>query len=219
MSVTLYDYAASANCLKVRLLIGLLGLPHERVDVDIFAGDTLTDAYAVLNPLRETPVLVTADGEAVAQSNAILWLLAEGTPYLPDDAVGRARVLQWMFLEQERVMPGIGGPRFRLVTGRATADDPGIAARLELGRETLALLDAHLATRGWLVGDAPTIADLSVYAYAHLAEEAGIALEPYPAFRAWVDRVEALPGFANDLAPYPPNARPGASRSIYDPAA
>jgi glutathione S-transferase len=217
--LVLHDYPASANCLKARLLLALLGRPYERVEVDIFDGGTLTDAYGALNPLRETPVLVTDDGGVIAQSNAVIWFLAEGTPYLPAGALERAQVLQWQFFEQERVMPGIGGPRFRLITGRAAADDPGIAARLELGREALALLDEHLAARDWLVGDAPSIADLSVYAYAHLAEEAGIPLAPYPAFRAWVARIEALPGFENDLAPYPPNARPGAGRSIYDPAA
>jgi glutathione S-transferase len=216
--VTLHDYPASANCLKARILLALLGRPYERVDVDIFDGGTLTDAFGALNPLRETPVLVTDDGGVVTQSNAIIWFLAEGTPYLPASALERAQVVQWQFFEQERVMPGIGGPRFRLITGRATAEDDAIVARLAVGREALGLLEAHLETRDWLVGTAPSIADLSVYAYAHLAEDAGISLDPYPAFRAWVARIEALPGFANDLAPYPPNARPGAGRSIYDPA-
>jgi glutathione S-transferase len=218
MAVTLYDYPASANCLKARMLLALLGRPYERVDTDIFDGATLTDAYGELNPARETPVLVTDGGEVVTQSNAVAWFLAEGTPFLPAGALERAQVVQWLFFEQERVMPGIGAPRFRLQTGRAAADDEAIVARLAIGRDALAQLERHLADRDWLVGDAPTIADLSVYAYAHLAEEAGIGLGPYPAFRAWVARVEALPGFANDLAPYPPNAAPGAGRSIYDAA-
>jgi len=217
--VRLYDYPASANCLKARMLLALLGRAYERVDTDIFGGATLTAEFGALNPARETQVLVTADGEALAQSNAICWFLAEGTPYLPADALGRARVVQWLFFEQERVMPGIGGPRFRLQTGRAAADDPAIVARLELGRDALGQLEAQLAGRSWLVGDGPTIADVSVYAYAHLAEEAGLPLAAYPAFRAWVARVEGLPGFVNDLAPYPPNAAPGAGRSIYGPAA
>jgi glutathione S-transferase len=217
--VTLYDYPASANCLKARILLALLRQPYERVDTDIFAGATLTDAFGALNPARETPVLVTADGDALAQSNAIIWFLAEGTPYLPDGSLARARVVQWLFFEQERVLPGIGGPRFRLQTGRAAVDDDGIVARLAIGCDALGQLEGHLAERRWLVGDEPTIADVSVYAYAHLAEEAGIPLAPYPAFRAWVTRLEGLPGFVNDLAPYPANAAPGAGRSIYDPAA
>src|SRR4051794_8336961 len=96
----LHDYAPSANCLKVRILLGLLHRPYERVPTDIFGGDTLTDAFGALNPLRETPVLELDDDTTVAQSNAILWHLAEGTPYLPAGAAARARVLQWLFVEQ-----------------------------------------------------------------------------------------------------------------------
>jgi glutathione S-transferase len=212
----LYDYAASGNCFKARLLLALLERPYERVSVDIFAGETLTDDYARVNPVRETPVLETDDGERIAQSNAILWYLAECTPFLPDDPVGRAHVLQWQFVEQERVMPGLGGTRFRRVTGRAAADPAGDERRFALGLDTLALLDAHLTGRDWLVGDGCTIADISVYAYTHVAGDAGFELGRYPAVAAWLDRVRALPGYVNDLEPYPENARPGMGRSIYD---
>jgi glutathione S-transferase len=207
----LYDYAASGNCYKARLLLALLGRDCERVPVDIFAGDTLTDAFGRLNPARETPVLELDDGTVVTQSSAILWLLAEGTPYLPDGPVARAQVVQWLCFEQERVMGGIGGARFRLLTGRAPEL---VGRRLELGREALAMLEAHLAGRAFLVGDAATIADVACFAYAHVAPDAG--LEHPPAVAAWLDRVRALPGFMDDLVPYPANARPGASRSIYD---
>ena len=209
----LYDYAASANCYKARLLLALLGRPYERVAIDIFAGDTLTDAFAALNPARETPVLELDDGSTVVQSNAIVWYLGEGTPFIPDDALGRAQVVQWLIFEQERVMSGIGGARFRIISGRAP---DRVAPKLELARSALEMLDAHLATRDWLVGDAPTIADVANFAYAHVAEEAGLALAEYPAVGAWLDRVRALPGFINDLEPYPANAHVGASRSIYD---
>lgn len=212
----LYDYDASGNCFKVRLLLALLGREYERVPVDIFAGETLTDEYARLNPLRETPVLETDGGELVAQSNAILFYLAEGTGYLPDDPVARAQTLQWTYFEQERVMPGLGGTRFRRVTGRAVADPAADARRFQAGLETLETLDAHLAGRDWLVGDAATIADLSVFAYTHVAGDAGFELERYPAVVAWLERVRALPGFVDDLAPYPENTRPGMGRSIYD---
>jgi glutathione S-transferase len=207
----LYDYAASGNCYKVRLLLALLGRDCERVPVDIFAGDTLTDSFARLNPARETPVLELDDGTVVTQSSAILWLLAEGTPYLPGTPLARAQVVQWLCFEQERVMGGIGGARFRLLTGRAPEL---VGRRLELGREALAMLEAHLAGRAFLVGDAPTIADVACFAYAHVAPDAGLAHPP--AVAAWLDRVRALPGFVDDLVPYPENARPGASRSIYD---
>src|SRR4051812_34894303 len=109
----LYDYAASGNCFKVRLLLQLLGAEYERVAVDIFAGDTLTDAFGALNPLRETPVLELEGGRVLTQSNAILWFLAEGSAFLPGDRLERGLVAAWLSFEQERVMGGIGGPRFR----------------------------------------------------------------------------------------------------------
>jgi glutathione S-transferase len=204
----LYDYAASGNCYKVRLLLSLLGREYERVPVDIFAGDTLTDAFAALNPVRETPVLELDSGAVVAQSSAILWYLAEGTPFLPSGRLERALVLQWLAFEQERVMGGIGGPRFRRLTGR-----PAIEGRLEIGAQALELLGEHLAEPGWLVGESPTIADIAVFGYAHVAHEAG--LEPGERVLVWFDRVRALPGFVADLEPYGANARPGAGRSIY----
>jgi glutathione S-transferase len=204
----LHDYAASGNCCKVRLLLALLDREYERVPVDIFAGDTLTDEYAALNPLRETPVLVLDSGEPIAQSPAILWYLADDTPFVPADRLERALVLQWLAFEQERVMGGIGGPRFRLLTGR-----PPIEGRLEIGAGALELLDEQLAERAWLVGDRATIADVAVYGYAHVAHEAG--LQPGAHVRAWFERLRALPGFVADLEPYPANARAGAGRSIY----
>ncbi len=209
----LYDYDASANCYKVRLLLALLGTPYERVPIDIFAGDTLTDEYRALNPVRETPVLELDSGETIAQSNAILWYLAEGTPYLPDSRVERALVAQWLFFEQERVMSGIGSARFRTLTGR----DPALAAaRFAVGEGALAVLEEHLAERAFLVGERCSIADVSVFGYTHVAPDAGYELDRYPAVTAWLERVRDQPGFRDDLAPYPENALEGASRSIYD---
>jgi glutathione S-transferase len=207
----LYDYDASGNCFKARLLLALLGREYERVPVDIFAGDTLTPEFAALNPVRETPVLELDTGEVITQSNAILWYLAEGTPFLPDDPLDRARIVQWVSFEQERVMGGIGGLRFRLLTGRG--EPPG---RRELAESALAVLEARLADADWLVGARPSVADVSVFAYTSVADDAGLGLERYPAVVRWLDRVRALPGFVDDFVPYPDNARPGAGRSIYD---
>jgi glutathione S-transferase len=186
----------------------MLDLEYERVPIDIFAGDTLTCEYAMINPVRETPVLELDSGERITQSNAILWYLADGTPWLPGERLERAQVAQWLSFEQERVMGGLGGPRFRLVTGRATPEE--LESRLATGREALELLDAHLAARDWLVGAAPSIADLSLFAYASVAPvEIPVHVD------AWLERVRALPGFHDDFATYPENARPGAGRSIY----
>lgn len=209
----LYDYASSANCYKVRLLLALLGREYERVAVDIFAGDTLTEGYARLNPARETPVLELDDGRVLGQSNAILWYLAEGTEYLPREPLQRGQVAQWLFFEQERVMNGIGSARFRILTGRSPELVP---ARLELGRTALEMLEVQLAGRSFLVGDSCTIADIANFAYTHVAEDAGYDLTGYPAVAGWLDRVTSLTRFMDDLVTYPENARPGASRSIYD---
>jgi glutathione S-transferase len=209
----LYDYAASGNCYKVRLLLALLGREYERVAVDIFAGDTLTPEYEAINAARETPVLELEDGTFVAQSNAILWYLADGTAFLPATALQRSHVLQWLFFEQERVMSGIGSARFRILTGR---DGELVRARMALGRTALELLDTHLRSRSYLVGEHCSIADISSYAYTHVAGDAGYDLDEYPSVTQWLDRIRQQPGFVNDLLPYPDNARPGRGRSVYD---
>lgn len=212
----LHDYAASGNCYKARLLLALLDVPYERVPVDIFAGDTLTDAFGELNPLRETPVLELDDGTAITQSPAVLWYLAEETAFLPATRTGRAQVAQWLAFEQERVMGRIGGLRFRLLTGRADAQDPRMAARLTAARGTLDVLAAQLAGRQFLLGAEPTIADIAVFAYASRAGDVGLPLDGWPAVERWAERLRALPRFVDDFEPYPANARKGASRSIYD---
>ena len=209
----LYDYAASGNCYNVRLLLALTGTAYERVPVDIFAGGTLSEEFARLNPLRETPVLELDSGEIVTQSNAILWLLSQGTHLAPASDVDAAHALQWLFFEQERLMPGVGGMRFRRLTGR-----PIPAGRFEQGREALALLDRHLAGRAYVAGGRCSIADLSLFAYTHVAGEGGFELSEFPAVAGWLDRVAHEPGYMNDLAPYPPSAAAGAGRSIYDAA-
>jgi glutathione S-transferase len=211
--VRLYDYAASGNCYKARLLLALLRKPYERVPVDIFAGDTLAPEYAALNPARETPVLELDDGSIITQSNAILWYLAEDTPLLPGSSLERARVVQWLMFEQEHIVTGIAAPRFWLLTGRS--DDATIAARLVRGHDALTRLDEHLLRHEFLV-DSVSVADVAVFAYTHVAGDAGIDLANYPHVAAWIARVKSLPRFIDDFVPYPDNARPDVSRSIYD---
>jgi len=211
----LYDYAASGNCYKVRLLLAHLGRAYERVPVDIFGGDTLTDEYAAKNPARATPLLELDDGRFLSESNAILTYLARGTEYLPDDPYELADVVRWLIFEQTDVMMTMGGLRFRLLTGRLAPDDPEAIRRREGAEEALAFLQQHLVARDFLAAGRYTIADIAVFAYGHVAAEAGLELDPFPAFTAWIARVERQPGFMNDLAPYPDNARPGAGRSVY----
>jgi glutathione S-transferase len=216
MTLRLHDYTASGNCYKVRLLLAQLGRPYDRVPVDIFGGDTLTDEYARLNPLRQTPVLEPEDGEPISESNAILLYLAEGTEFLPDDRGDRARAYSWLFFEQADVIPGIAGLRFRLVTGRIRPDGREAEWRRSAGDAALKLLNDRLEKSDYLAGSTYSIADISLFAYVHVANEAGFELSDYPKVKEWIARVEGTRGYMNDLEPYPPNSYAGRSRSIYD---
>ena len=211
----LYDYAASGNCYKVRLLLAHLGLEYERVPVDIFDGDTLTEEFGRLNPHRTTPVLELPDGRTLVESNAIMWYVACGTTFLPEDPFGQADVCRWLIYEQTDVMYMIGGLRFRLLTGRFAPDGDAAEERRTGAHEVLGVLDRHLAERDFLAAGRYSIADMAVYGYSHVAEDAGLETAPYPSFRAWRERVEAQPGFMDDLEPYPPNASVLAGRSLY----
>ncbi|MBA3364633.1 MAG: glutathione S-transferase family protein [Actinobacteria bacterium] len=211
----LYDYAASANCYKVRLLLAQLGRPYERIPIDIFDGDTLTDEYGRINPFRSTPVLELVPGGYLIESNAILVYLAGETSLLPAGAAQRSEVVRWLIYEQTDVMPAIGGLRFRLQTGRLSLHHPDAARRKKIGRQVLGILDEHLAGRDFLVGADYSIADIAVYGYVHVAHEAGNELKRWPAVGRWLRRVAEQPRYINDLEPYPPNARAGAGRSMY----
>jgi glutathione S-transferase len=212
----LYDYAASANCYKVRLALAQLALPCERVPVDIFDGGTLTDAFGRINPARETPVLEVDGSGHLPESGAILAYVAEGTPLLPDDRWLRAQVARWLLFEQTAVMSAIGGLRFRLLTGRLDADSAEASQRRDAALDGLRVLDRQLSAGArFLVGDRYTIADIAIYGYMHVAGEAGIDVAPFPAVGEWLERVAALPGHVNDLEPYPPSASRRAGRSIY----
>ena len=214
--IRLFDYPASCNCYKVRLLAAQLGIPYERVLVDIFAGETLTDEYAAMNPARTTPVLETDDGRYLTESAAILVFMAAGTPLLPTDPLELAQVVRWLVFEQTDVIPAIAGLRFRLLVGRLAPHDDDALRRALLAREVLRLLDGELRSREFLVGDRYTVADIALYGYIHRSHEAGISLDPYGSVRAWLSRVERQPDYMEDVEPYGANAAPGAGRSIYD---
>ncbi len=203
----LFDFAASGNCYKVRLLLAQLGVEYERVPVDLFAGETMRPEYLALNPAGRTPVLVTEEGEAIAESNAILLHLAEGTAFMPAGAIDRARVWQWLFFEQNLLEPNVGTARFWTLTGRG-ADQPQVLARCRsMGESALAALDRGLRGKRFLVTDTYSVADVSLFAYTHAAGDV-FDLSPFTAVVEWIDRVQQTPAFMDDLAPYPGNAGP-----------
>jgi len=208
--IRLYDYAASANCFKVRMLLSQLGLPYERIPVDIFAGESQTADYLARNPAGRTPLLETDEGDAIPESAAILLYLAEGTPFLPDDRTARAHVHAWMFFEQNLLEPNVGTARFWKLTGRDSERPDAFARHLEAGGGALAALERGLEHRMFLVGDSYSVADCALYAYTRVAHDAGYAMSEYPQIGAWLGRVAATPGAIDDLEPYPLSARAGA---------
>ncbi|HKA15203.1 MAG TPA: glutathione S-transferase family protein [Myxococcota bacterium] len=189
----LYDYLESGNGYKVRLLLQQLDIACERVELDITRGETRTPEFLALNRNGRIPVLVLDDGTAIAESNAIQFYLAEGTPLLPAGRIERAQVLQWMFFEQYSHEPYIAVVRFWCHTGMAAERGEEVAARRVRGYDALAVMEDHLHTRDFFAAGCYTIADIALYAYTHVAHEGGFDLAPYPAVRAWLARVRNQP--------------------------
>ena len=200
---TLYDYLPSQNAWKVRLLLNHLGIAYSTVHVSIFEGEARKPEFLRLNPSGRVPVLVLDDGRSIAESNAILAFLAEGSAYLPQDAYGRAKVQQWLSFEQEQVESVIGALRHWTLTGKLSRrSEEVVAGKRAAAYRTLRLLDRELASRPFIAGDRYTVADMSVFAYASRAGEADLDMEGFVNFRAWIERVEAQPGFLSTTFPY-----------------
>jgi glutathione S-transferase len=192
---TLYDYLDSGNGYKVRLVLELTGRSYEWVEVDILSGATRTPQFLARNLNGRIPTLRLDDGTHLAESNAIMWYLADGTDLLPPNAVQRAQVLQWMFFEQYSHEPYVATPRF--ILKHLPPDSPRRAElpqRLERGRAALAVMDQHLDGKRFFVGERYSIADIALYAYTHVADEATLDLAPYPNVVAWLGRVADRPG-------------------------
>ncbi len=192
----LYDSPVSGNCYKVRLLLTQLGIPFERRSLDVVDRSNRPDVLGGLNPALRVPTLILDDGRPIAESGAILWYFGEGTRFVPEDRYERAQVLQWMFFEQYDHEPSIAVVRFLLLfSGRAEESAELIEQRTASGYRALDAMERHLAAgREFFVGDGPTLADIALYAYTHVAPEGNFDLGRYPAIRGWIDRVAALPG-------------------------
>jgi glutathione S-transferase len=190
----LYNSQVSGNCYKVRLLLAQLGIAYERRDVDVVDRSNRPELLGGLNPALRVPVLVLDDGRSLAESNAILWWLAQDTDYIPADPFQRAKLLQWMFFEQYSHEPNIAVVRFWVAVAATPAPEGEIEARRKAGYAALDAMERELASRRFLVADSYTIADVALYAYTHVAGEGGFELSGYPAIRAWIERVAAQPG-------------------------
>ena len=201
---TLFDYLDSGNGYKIRLALRQLGQPFRWQELDIMAGATRTPEFLAKNLNGRIPTLELEGGTCLAESNAILWYVAEGSPLIPADRLERAQVLQWMFFEQYSHEPYVATPRF--IVKHLPVDSPRRAElpdRLSRGRAALAVMESHLKSKArtssstgagpYFVGGRYTIADIALYAYTHVADEGGLDLAPYPAVREWLTRVAAEP--------------------------
>jgi glutathione S-transferase len=194
--ITVYGFTPSGNCHKVKLLLEQLGREYRWIETDSSRGETRTPAFLAKNANGRVPLLELDDGRRLAESNAMLCWLAEGTRYFAGDAWQRAQALSWMFFEQYSHEPYVAVARF--IRGWTPADSPRRAELpklLERGHQALAVMERHLATAPWFSGAAYGIADIALFAYTDVAGEGGFDLAPYPAIRDWLARVRATPGF------------------------
>ena len=201
--ITLYDYLPSQNAYKVRLLLAQLQHPYKTEIISIFEGEGQWPEYLAINPTGAVPAIKLDDGRVIAESNAILVFLAEGTPYLPEDRFARAKVLQWLSFEGDYVQSTIATLRHWVMTGKAARRPAALVeAKREGSLKTLAILDRQLSQRAWLAGPAYSVADIGVFAYVHRAEEADLPLADFPNVTAWIDRVRSQPRFLAETFPY-----------------
>ena len=206
--LTLHEYTPSQNCWKVRVLLGLLGIPFRSRPVAIFSGESRTPEFLALNPAGSTPALTLEDGRAIAESNAILCYLAEGTRFMPSDRFARAKVMQWLFFEQYYVEPVIGSLRFWTLTGRLDLNAALVPSKRDAAMRALSALERALGASLFLGGSDFTIADIANYAYAHLSADCGFPLAGFPSIARWADRVAGIIGPGYPAVPYGPEARP-----------
>ena len=191
----LYQMQDSGNCYKPRLLAHMTGRELELVDIDILKGESRTPNFLAKNPNGRVPVLELDDGRMLAESGAMLFHLAQGTPFWPDDAFTQAEALQWMFFEQYSHEPYIAVARYwrSIRPGAAEEAKSRFPEWHERGYQALDVMERHLAARDWFVGTRMSVADIALYAYSHVAHEGGFSLDAYPAVRDWIARLEAMP--------------------------
>ncbi|MDB5440034.1 MAG: glutathione S-transferase [Caulobacteraceae bacterium] len=191
----IYGDSISGNCLKVKWTADHLGLAYEWIETDVLKAETRTPEFLALNPAGQVPAMILDDGRPLAQSNAILLHLAEGSDLIPADAYDRARMLEWLFWEQYSHEPYVAVARFQVhYMGKPVAElEPRLVER---GNGALKRLDEALGASSFLIGDMISLADVSLVAYTRVAHEGGFDLAGYPAVQAWVRRVESALGIA-----------------------
>ena len=192
----IYGDIQSGNCYKIKLLCSLLDIEYEWIHVDILSGETLSKAFLAKNPAGKIPLLELSDGRLLSESNAILNYLAYGSALIPTDAFLIAKVQQWQFFEQYSHEPFIAVARF-IAKYLDFPDDrrAEYETKQKGGHRALAIMEARLEYSSYLVGKHLTTADISLYGYTHVAEEGGFDLAHYPAIKAWIKSISALPKY------------------------
>ncbi|GAB1538568.1 glutathione S-transferase family protein [Scytonema sp. NUACC21] len=194
-TLRLYDFLPSGNGYKIRLLLTQIGMPFERIEVNITKGESRTADFLSKNPNGKIPVLEVKPGKYLTESNAIMVYLSEGTEFLPYEPFLRAKVLQWLFFEQYSHEPYIATSRFWIsILGKAKEYSATLEQKREPGYAALGIMEKHLSNHNFFVGERYTIADIGLFAYTHVAEEGGFNLSLFPAIQAWIERVKAQPG-------------------------
>jgi len=192
----LYDFLPSGNGYKIRLLLTQLGMPFERIELNILKGETRTAEFLSKNPNGKIPIIEIEPGKYLAESNAILVYLSEGTEFLPYDRFLRAQVLQWLCFEQYSHEPFIATSRFWIsILGKIEEYSEAIKQKHEPGYAALSLMEKHLTSHTFFVGERYTIADITLFAYTHVADEGGFNLTQFTAIQAWIERVKAQPRY------------------------
>lgn len=192
----LFEFSPSGNAYKVRLLLTQLKIPFQRVEIDITQGESDTPEFLKMNPNGRIPVLELSNGRYLFESNAILWYLAHGTPFLPQDKWQCAQVLQWMFFEQYSHEPNIATPRYWIsILKEEEKHQSELEKKRELGYSALSVMEEHLKSHEFFVGDRYSIADVALYAYTHVADEGGFDLGRFPSIRRWFRRIEGQQGY------------------------
>ena len=196
---TLYSDQRSGNSYKVRLALARLGIPFTLLEVDILQGASRTPEFLAKNPSGQVPLLEVAEGRYLAESNAILWYVAAGTPLSPESRIERAEALQWMFFEQHALEPNIGAAYFwlALVKGGRVLQTHALEDWMERGYGALQVMENHLKTNDYFAANQLTVADIALYGYTHVADRCDFDLSTFPAIRAWLRRVEQTPGFVS----------------------
>jgi len=199
----LYSMQRSGNSYKVRLALALLNAPYCAIEIDILRGESRTPDFLAKNPSGQVPLLEVGDGRYLAESNAILWYVAGGTPLAPDTRIERAEALQWMFFEQHALEPNIGAAYFwlSLVKGGRDLQTHALEDWMERGYAALQVMENHLKTHQYFAANQLTVADIALYGYTHVADHCDYDLATFPAIRAWLRRVERTPGFVSMDSP------------------